>query len=184
MKFWETQHTFHHPWETVTHASWRKYNNVLTPTLAPHVNSVDIIRSKIEHSGILSTTRLIGVTSALPSWLAPVFGITDNKGYVLETTEVDAQGKTMVLRSRNVTMSNLFTVEETCTYSLDPDDPQNKTIFRQECAITANFARFAARAESTMLERFQATAQKGRDTLEKVIQLIYQEQEIPTTVSQ
>eukprot|EP00123_Amoebidium_parasiticum_P012796 comp21584_c0_seq1/m.30170 comp21584_c0_seq1/g.30170 ORF comp21584_c0_seq1/g.30170 comp21584_c0_seq1/m.30170 type:complete len:197 (-) comp21584_c0_seq1:409-999(-) len=175
MKFWETQHTFSHPWEKVTEASWRKYNNQLTPTLCPHILSVDVIDRKVQPDGVMSTTRLISVVSNIPSWLGPLFGFTGNKGFVYEVSEVDSSKKSMVLRSQNITLANLLTVEETCTYTVDPDDP-NKTQFNQECCVTANFARFAHKAETAMVERFQSTALKGKETMEKVCQLINQEQ--------
>eukprot|EP00124_Ichthyophonus_hoferi_P004973 Ihof_evm5s628 gene=Ihof_evmTU5s628 len=79
MKFWEANHVFPHPWEKVTEASWRKYNNQLTPTLCPHIRSVDVLERKVLPSGLLSTTRLIAVSSALPSWMAPLFGFSGNK---------------------------------------------------------------------------------------------------------
>jgi len=174
MKFWEQEHVFTHSWEKVTTASWRKYNNTLTPVLCPHVVSADVISRSNTVPGVLNTVRLISVVSALPSWLGTLFGVKSNNGYVYESSEVNYNAKVMVLKSVNITFSNLITVEETCTYAQHPDNP-NLTVFKQEACITANFSKFASKIENTMLDRFTTTARKGKETLEKVIQLVTQE---------
>jgi len=176
MKFWEQEHTFTHSWEKVTTASWRKYNNNQTPILCPHVVSTDVISRSTAVPGVLSTTRLISLVSALPSWLGTLLGVKSNIGYVYETSEVNYNTKVMVLKSVNITFSNLITVEETCTYAQHPENP-NLTTFKQEACITANFSKFASKIENTMLDRFTTTARKGKETLEKVIQIVVQEHE-------
>jgi len=176
MKFWQQEHTFAHPWERVTTASWRKYNNNQTSVLCPHVVSADVISRSSAEPGVLQTVRLISVVSALPSWLGSMFGVKSNLAYVHESSEVDCNRKVMVLKSVNVTFSNLITVEETCTYAQHPDNPE-MTTFTQECCITANFSKFASKIESTLLDRFTTTARKGKETLEKVIQIVVMEHE-------
>jgi hypothetical protein len=174
MKFWQQEHVFSHSWENVTTASWRKYNNEMTPVLCPHVISNDVISRSSSSPGILNTVRLISVVSALPSWVSSWFGVTSNNGFVYEVSEVNFNTKVMVMKSVNITFSNLITIEETCTYSQHPDNP-NLTSFKQEACITANLSRFASKVEGTMLDRFQSTARKGKETMEKVIQVIASE---------
>eukprot|EP01134_Creolimax_fragrantissima_P004903 CFRG4903T1 len=176
MKFWESRHEFPHPWEKVTQASWRKYNIPLSVVLLPHVRGTDVIDRRVSEQGVMHSTRLFTVESIIPSWIRPIIGVQESCGYVYETSEVDPKERTMVMKSKNITLSNFVSVEETCTYTVDPDD-KNKTLFRQECCINANISYLASRAENAVMDSFKKSAKKGRDTMEKVCDFISQETE-------
>ncbi|KNC82932.1 hypothetical protein SARC_04799 [Sphaeroforma arctica JP610] len=169
MKFWTTEHIFPHSWTKVTEASWRKYNVPLSEVLLPHVLATDVIDRSVSDNGVMSSTRLFTVESVIPSWIRPIIGVSESCGYVYETSEVDPRQKIMVLRSKNITLNNYVSVEETCTYTQLDD---NTTHFKQECQISANISYLASRAETAVMDSFKKGAEKGRDTVEKVCHFI------------
>ena len=76
----------------------------------------------------------------------------------------------MVMKSRNVTFSDLVAVDETCTYTPDPDNPTTKTKFVQDVCIhnTGIPYMFASKVEKSMADQFKKTATKGRDAMNEV----------------
>eukprot|EP01137_Pigoraptor_chileana_P009339 Opistho-2@57421 len=173
MKFFESAHSFPHSWEHVTTASWRKYPN----PHSPHVQAVDVLdRTVDEATGRLLSERVITVEGGLPSWLCKLFNSSSVSAHVHEVSEVDPINKRMTLRTRNISWSNFITVEETCIYTQDAQDPQ-KTNFSQEARITAfgSLSALRSKMESAMLDRFRSTASKGKDALEHVCDNITRE---------
>ena len=174
VKIAENEHVFDHRWEDVTLASWRKYPH---PN-ASHVLSVDITdRAGDQSTGILRSTRLISMQQQCPGWVARILGANSDRAFVHEISECDHKYRVMSLKSQNVTFGNLLTVEETCTYQPHPTD-SNKTIFKQEVAVTAVGLNslVTGKAESTMLGVFQSTASKGKEVLDDVCRMVVGEQ--------
>lgn len=85
---------------------------------------------------------------------------------------VDPERRKLVLKSRNVTLSHIMTVEETCTYEPSETDTTEKTRFKQEASITAwsGWSYIREALEDFSVSRFQANAAKGRAALEQVLQ--------------
>lgn len=91
-----------------------------------------------------------------------------------EHSIVDPVSKTMVLKSRNVTCSNLMIVEETCTYRPHPENP-NWTSYKIEAKISA-FAPFLShRLEQHSLSNISSQAQKGLRVMESLCDMVSQE---------
>jgi len=117
-------------------AAWNKYPN----DHSPQVINIDILNRYVDKdTGVLHTERLFTCKQNLPSileWVRPHTSLIfvwsnvtlppclsvqivgkDAVCHIRETTEVDPEKKTMVMRAKNLTYSNLITVEEVCTYS-------------------------------------------------------------------
>ncbi|KAL8603157.1 hypothetical protein ACOMHN_059329 [Nucella lapillus] len=68
MKFWTSEHTFDHPWETVVTAAWRKYPN-------PHNSAViglDVVDRSVDQQGVLHSHRLLTTAWGMPGWVTRV----------------------------------------------------------------------------------------------------------------
>jgi hypothetical protein len=168
MKLFENVHIFDHAWYKVSAANWIKYPNEITS----HVINVDYLdRSVDPETGILRTVRLITCRQSMPLLIAKFFG-GDSTAYVYEVSEVDARNQTLTLRARNMTFSDIMTIEETCKYTRAPGaDADSKTVFRQEACIKSNIS--FSKIEDFCLSRFQSNASKGRAALESILNKIH-----------
>lgn len=163
---------FRYPWEKVSVANWIKYPNEQTP----HVVHVDYLSRRVDpETGILHTERLLTCRQNVPAFISRLFGGEDSSLFY-ERSEVDPFGRTLVLRSRNLTFCNYLVVEETCRYAPNPED-ETSTLFRQEASIksVAGWSHVRAAMEDFCANRFYANAHKGRIALEHAIEKIYSE---------
>ena len=164
MIFDTLNHIFKHPWHEISMASWRKYPN----PVRPDVLSVDLIRKHFDpETGVLTATRLITTHVRLPSFLESFY---DNPTvYCVEESVVDPKNKTMTLKSKNVTLSSLMEVEETCIYTSPSNLKENVTHFRQDVKITSYLFGLASKVENWSMENFRKNAVKGRDIMEDAV---------------
>ncbi|KAK9452025.1 PRELI-like family-domain-containing protein [Limtongia smithiae] len=166
MKVFSSQHSFDYPWQHVSSSAWQKYPN----EMSSHVVAVDVLRREFNHeTGILTTERLITVKQPVPRWLLAIVGGRDTS-YVREVSEVDPIQKTFTLRSQNLTMNNLLSVQETVSYFPDPNNT-NKTVFDQTARIEAyaSIQRLCNKIEDWSVERFRQNAALGRQGFESVL---------------
>lgn len=172
MKLFSNEHRFNHPWHLVSAANWKKYPNDITT----HVTHVDYLDRHIDsETGILYTKRLITCHQSFPTFISKLLG-SPSEAYVYEESEVNPRSKTLIMKAKNITMSNLMTVEETCTYTPSASDSQ-QTIMKQEASISSlnGLSYISNKIEDVSLERFRSNAQKGRAALEHVLERIKQE---------
>ena len=163
MKIWESQHTFSHPWETVTKALWRKYPNPLNP----HVIGVDIVDRRVTPEGHLFSERLMTTEWGLANWVKKLIGF-DEHAYAHEISTVDPEKKTLSINSRNLTFESKVNVEERITYSPHPEDP-DKTLMTQQAIVTVQGVPLTSYMEQLMTTSIAGNASKGREALESVI---------------
>lgn len=143
--------------------------------MTPHVTNIDYLSRSIDpQTGFIYTERLITCRQNVPEFFAKLFG-GHSTSMVLERSVVDPVAKKLVLKSKNVTLSHIMTVEETCTYDqLD----ESQTRFRQEATITAQsgWSYIREALEEFSVNRFQTNAARGRAALEQVLQDLRQDQ--------
>lgn len=166
MKIHSSEHLFARPWSVLASANWVKYPNPITT----HVVSIDYLhRATDPATGILYTERLLQCTQNIPSFISRLFGGI-NCALMVERSWVDAESQTLRLETRNLTLAEYLTVQETCLYEPSPTDP-DKTLFKQEAQITssAGFEAIQQRIESFSLSCFQRNAAKGRAAMESVL---------------
>lgn len=199
MKLFSTEHKFQYfkpyynphniilryPWETVSSANWLKYPNEKTP----HVTNVDYLWRHIDpQTGFLHTARLITCKQAGPALFASMFAGSDSNAMAYEESVVDPRGRVLTVRSKNLTLANLVTVEETCTYTPSQDSKVYhtlhtcsytyffRTIFKQEAQIAVTgWLQFKDKIEDFCIKRFQMNASNGRSALEEVLDRVYEE---------
>lgn len=172
MKLFESLHIFDYSWEQVTAANWQKYPN----ELSTHVVSVDILNREVDPvTNVLRTERLIACKQPIPSWLRAIVG-GDEFSYVREISEVNLATKTLVMKSSNLTMSHLLLVNETVTYTPDPELPSGRTKFEQEAEITAfsSWSSICNKIEEWSVERFGQNAKVGKKGFELVLNTLSQ----------
>ncbi|EFA82537.1 slowmo family protein [Heterostelium album PN500] len=177
MLFDTIYHTYKHLWTDISLASWRKYP---TPD-RPDVLSVDLLSKEIDpETGVLTCTRLIICKGSMPTWLKPIVG--SNECFFYEETTVDPKTQTMVLKTKNLSFSNILGLEEVCTYTPDPSNAE-WTQFKQEAKVTSSVFGVARKLEAFCLERFKTNATKGRAIMEQAIQKVKHEaEEIEQTI--
>ncbi|GAM16855.1 hypothetical protein SAMD00019534_000300, partial [Acytostelium subglobosum LB1] len=164
-------HTYKHRWNDISLASWRKYP---CPD-RPDVLSVDMLTKDLDPvTGVLKCTRLMICKGSMPSWLVPILG--SNECFFYEEAIVDPKTQTMVLKSKNLSFSNILGLEEVCTYTPDPNNNE-WTHFKQEATVTASIFGVAKKVESFCLDKFKANAQKGRNVMEQAILKVKREAE-------
>ena len=147
--------------------------------MAPHVTNVDYLSRRIDpKTGHLHTERLLSCKQNVPEFILKLVG-GQNSSIVYEKSEVDLEGRRLVLKSTNLTFSHLMTVEETCIYEAiaETDTNQNTELQKGWTKFTqsANIRSFSAwnylrdSLEDFSINRFQANAHKGRAALESVL---------------
>lgn len=167
-EFTATQY-FDYPWDYVTAANWRKYPN----EISTHVVAVDVLRREFDPTNqILKSERLITCKQPIPKWLKYFVGPADTS-YVREISIVDRLGKTLTLRSVNLTMAKLLKVYETVVYSPDLKDPHNRTTFLQSAKFksSAGWSKIENQIETWAVDRFRQNASKGKLGFDSILKL-------------
>jgi len=155
-------HIYKHAWGDISLASFRKYPN----PERPDVLNVDLLSRDLDPTtGVLTTKRLITCKGAGPAWLQSFIG--SSMFFFVEEASVDPKGQKMVLRSQNLSFSDLIKVEEVCTYTPHPEN-KSWTSFTQEAKIAAG-SFVMGKVEDYCLEKFKTNATKGREIMEHAI---------------
>ncbi|KAI1332792.1 PRELI-like family protein [Xylariaceae sp. FL0255] len=124
-----TNHTYSHPFPTVTLAFFLRYCSPKLNPFSAHVLSTDTISSHVDpETGRLHTTRMhlkksrmpAAVTKLLPTSITGGGG--DKSSYVLETSIVDIKEGWMKTESRNLNFTGVLSVIEQQHYSITPPD--------------------------------------------------------------
>lgn len=119
-----TNHTYSHPFPTVTLAYFLRYCSPQINPFAAHVLSTDTISSHVDTAtGRLHTTRIHLKKSRIPSAVVKLLptsisgGGGDKKSYILETSVVDMKEGWMRTESRNLDFVGVLSVVEQQTYT-------------------------------------------------------------------
>lgn len=117
-------HTYAHPFPTVTLAYFLRYCSPQVNPFASHVLSTDTIASHVDPAtGRLHTTRLHLKKSRIPSAVFRLLPATltggsgDKQSYVLETSIVDIKEGWLRSESRNLDFASVLSVVEQQTYT-------------------------------------------------------------------
>lgn len=145
---------------------WCKYPN----EELSHVANVDVLARSVDpETRVMTSTRLLSCETAMPCWMAKMVG--SSMGFVLEETTVDVENKSLVSRSQNLTMSSMMTIEEKCSYTEHPDNPE-WTLLKQEFTVRAaggcSMFGMASRVESFAVNRATANMDTGRAILNSI----------------
>ncbi|KAG9511233.1 PRELI domain-containing protein 1, mitochondrial, partial [Fragariocoptes setiger] len=155
MRRYERQTTFQFNWQQIAIAFWRRYPN----KHSKHVLSEDVIHRHINREGQLVSRRLFVKTNSCPKWIEKL--IPSRKVHVLEDSCVDPKQETLTTITRNIAMTNLMTVEETCVYK---PHPENKawTMLERKVIIDSKLYGLTGRAVKAFgLERYRYNAKKS-----------------------
>jgi hypothetical protein len=139
-----TNHTYSHPFPTVTLAFFLRYCSPQLNPFASHVLSTDTIESRVDPStGRLHTTRIHLKKSRLPPAIMKLLpttltgGTTDKASYILEKSVVDMREGWMSTESRNLNFVGVLSVVERQLYlrpritpAADSTDVETKVVFR------------------------------------------------------
>ncbi|KAL2118296.1 hypothetical protein VTJ04DRAFT_7956 [Mycothermus thermophilus] len=139
-----TNHTYSHPFPTVTLAFFLRYCSPQLNPFASHVLSTDTISSHVDPAtGRLHTTRIHLKKSRLPPAVMKLLpatltgGTSDKASYILETSVVDMREGWMATESRNLNYVGVLSVVERQLYTLpknpsqaDSTDVETKVVFR------------------------------------------------------
>jgi len=143
-----SNHTYSHPFPTVTLAFFLRYYSPQLNPFSSHVLSTDTISSHVDpETGRLHTTRIHVKKSRLPSAVIKLLpasvtgGAGDKSAYVLETSVVDINQGWMKSESRNMNFTGVLSVIESHQYSADPADisPSDSTNSSLAPAVSRSF---------------------------------------------
>ncbi|KAF9938717.1 hypothetical protein BGZ75_007308 [Mortierella antarctica] len=178
MKFFQATHTFDHSWAQVTAANWMKYPN----EQCPHVVAVDVLERHVDpETGVLRTERLLTCNQNAPALVLKFLG-GSTVSYVRETSELDPKTQKLTMKTQNLSMCNVLTINETITYTAHPHN-ESSTMFKQEAQIAAGSAlsRFSSYIEDFCLTRFRDNAAVGRAGFEMVLEKLKQARQEATS---
>ena len=119
-----TNHTYSHPFPTVTLAFFLRYCSPQLNPFANHVLSTDTISSHVDaDTGRLHTTRIHLKKSRMPPAIMKLLptsitgGASDKASYILETSVVDMKEGWMSTESRNLNFVGVLSVVEKQVYT-------------------------------------------------------------------
>ncbi|KAK0635750.1 PRELI-like family-domain-containing protein [Bombardia bombarda] len=128
-----TNHTYNHPFPTVTLAFFLRYCSPQLNPFANHVLSTDTISSHLDpETGRLHTTRIHLKKSRMPPAVMKLLptsltgGASDKASYILETSVVDMREGWMSTESRNLNFVGVLSVIEKQLYAA-PSKTANAT---------------------------------------------------------
>lgn len=126
-----TNHSYSHPFPTVTLAFFLRYYSPQLNPFSSHVLSTDTVSSHVDpETGRLYTTRVHAKKSRMPKAVIKLLptsitgGGGDKTAYVLEESVVDIKEGWMSTRSRNLNYTGVLSVTEEQQYSTTPPEPQ------------------------------------------------------------
>ena len=124
-----TNHTYSHPFPTVTLAFFLRYYSPQLNPFSSHVLSTDTISSHVDpDTGRLYTTRLHVKRSRMPAAVMKLLptsvtgGAGPKSAFVLETSVVDMKEGWMQSESRNMNYTGILSVIEQQRYSVAPPE--------------------------------------------------------------
>lgn len=158
MKEFSGSNIFHYTWQQIAQAFWRKYPN----KYANHVLSEDTIGRVVDEDGLLRTRRLLVKTNKAPRWVEKLMGT--KKVCILEESVVNPLEKTLTTITRNLGLSYLMSVEETCVYKPHPEN-NVWTIVERKATFNSKITGFARLA----LERYKFNTRKADIGFEQVL---------------
>lgn len=91
--------------------------------------------------------------------------------YASEKSEVDPTNKRMSLKTINLTFGRHISVDEVLHYIPHPTDPQ-KTLLKQEATVSVHGVPLSYYMEDMITSKISSNANKGRQGLEWVINMI------------
>lgn len=170
-----TNHTYSHPFPTVTLAFFLRYCSPQLNPFASHVLSTDTISSHVDPAtGRLHTTRIHLKKSRLPPAVMKLLpstltgGTSDKASYILETSVVDMREGWMATESRNLNFVGVLSVVERQMYAVpkqqqeaqakhgpaDTTDVETKVVFRSRLGerIRDRLGQAQAQAEAAVSE--------------------------------
>lgn len=163
MRNYEGTSTFHHTWQQIATAFWKRYPN----KYSRHVLSEDIIDREINHSGHLVTKRLFVKTNSCPKWVERL--MRTKTVHILEESFVDPIKQTLTTITRNLGMTNLMSVEETCIYRPHPEK-KTWTIVERKALFDSKLSGLKRLAVLTFgHERYKYNIRKTNSGFEQVI---------------
>lgn len=162
MKIWTSEHVFNHPWQTVIQGQFRKYPNPHNPA----VTGVDVFNRHVT-DGVLHSHRIVTSSWGFPSWVIPIVG-GDGSGHAYEYSSVDPVSRMMRMRTRNLSLSNVVTMEETMSYTPHPQDP-TKTLLKQETEVTVRGLPLCNYLENVIVNTATSNASKGRQAIDWIV---------------
>ncbi|KAK6857374.1 hypothetical protein PG995_007561 [Apiospora arundinis] len=122
-----TNHSYTHPFPTVTLAFFLRYYSPQLNPFSAHVLSTDTIDSHVDpETGRLHTTRIHLKKSRMPSAIVKLLptsvtgGAGEKSSYVLENSIVDIKEGWMKTESRNLNFTGVLSVTESQHYSATP----------------------------------------------------------------
>lgn len=139
----------------------------------PNVIGLDVVDRQVTSDGVLKSRRLLSTFWGVPDFVAKLIGM-NRTAYVSEISEVDQSNRTMQLFSRNLTFSNLVTIDEKLEYKPHPTRP-SCTLLEQEAVIKIQGVPLTTYLEDLMLKTCSSNATKGRQAMEIVIHKIKSE---------
>ncbi|KAI1438403.1 PRELI-like family protein [Xylaria sp. CBS 124048] len=162
-----TNHTYSHPFPTVTLAFFLRYYSPHLNPFSSHVLSTDTISSHVDpETGRLHTTRLHLKKSRMPSAVVKLLptsvtgGGGDKSSYVLETSVVDMKEGWMKTESRNLNFTGVLSVVEEQHYS--SSSPASST---NPVSVTTNTATALVAPQPHSPNTFVTTTFSYRSTL-------------------
>ena len=167
--------TFQHQWEDITMGIWKKYPN---PELNPDVVAVDLLDKQFDPAtGVLKTKRLCTMKANVPSFLEWVLG-NSLHCYFLEECTIDPKNNTLRSVSKNLTWQTIGTMQETCTYSANPNN-RAWTDLKLEGKITVYSFAFSKPIENWMGPVYRTNADRGRKIMEATLEKLKTEGAFP-----
>ncbi|KAF6158653.1 hypothetical protein GIB67_040167 [Kingdonia uniflora] len=178
VKAYKQEHTYKHPWEIVTSASWRKFTDPENTQTLSHILEVETLdRSLDTTQGKLYTTRAITVHAPGPWFVRKIIG--QDICHCVESSVVDARAKSMALTTRNVSLRKYLEVEEKSWYEPHPENPEGWTVCKQETSIKIKplsaLATMAEKVEQKCAEKFLQNSVKGRVVMERMCKYLESE---------
>ncbi|KAL1858291.1 hypothetical protein VTK73DRAFT_7856 [Phialemonium thermophilum] len=173
-----TNHTYSHPFPTVTLAYFLRYCSPQLNPFAKHVLSTDTISSHVDpETGRLHTTRIHLKKSRLPPTVYKLLpssltgGAGDKASYILETSVVDIREGWMRTESRNLNFVGVLSVVEKQLYTVPRESSSSSsassTSSMQQAGTTdvATTVVFRSRLGERIRDRLgqQAQGQHGQD---------------------
>ncbi|XP_066516420.1 SEC14-like protein 5 [Hoplias malabaricus] len=164
-KYCSPVRVYKHPFEMVMAAYERRFP---TCPLIPAFLDSEVLSDVCSADGATHTVRRsCKLRVDAPRLLKKISGV--EVVYFIQRNTVNWRERTLHIEAHNETFSNRVTVEETCLYSVHPEN-ENWTCFEQSASLDIkSFFGFESTAEKIAMKQYTANIKRGKEIIEHYI---------------
>ncbi|KAF2356884.1 CRAL-TRIO lipid binding domain [Trinorchestia longiramus] len=162
---------YKHPFELIMAAYERRFPSC---DLIPIMASTDIVKQEeLEGGAIQVISRRCHLHAEVPYLLKKIMGVEFL--YFIQTNSLNRRDRVLEIEAYNESFSSRVIINETCKYSVHPENPE-WTCFEQTAKLDVkNFFGFESTVEKLAMKQYSQNISKGKEIIQHFLDILKEE---------